>query len=165
MRFDLSLAPIVTADPIIQLHLGFAAVALAFGPLALFRRRRDRLHKIAGYIGSVAMVGLALTALGIKTTIPGFGWFGPIHLLSGLALWGIGQGIYFIRIGDRVRHQRAMQSVWFGALGVAGLFTLLPGRVLNRTLFGGPSEWGYAIVALGGVGLWWLWRGQVATRP
>jgi uncharacterized membrane protein len=34
-------------------------------------------------------------------------------------------------------HSRAMISIFTGALVVAGLFTLVPGRIMHRVVFGG----------------------------
>ncbi|SLN38863.1 DUF2306 domain-containing protein [Pseudooctadecabacter jejudonensis] len=156
----MSLDPILSSAPIVQLHVLFACLALLSGPIAMFRRKRDRLHKIAGYVGVVGMLGLALTGLGIKSNIAVLAHFGPIHVFSILATWGMAEAIWAIRIGDIARHRRSMQSTWFGALGVAGLFTLLPGRTLNRALFGEPSAAGYVVIAMGLLGLWALWRMQ-----
>jgi uncharacterized membrane protein len=33
-------------------------------------------------------------------------------------------------------HRKAMMSIFFGALVVAGLFTLLPGRIMHAVVFG-----------------------------
>jgi hypothetical protein len=45
-------------------------------------------------------------------------------------------------------------------MGLAGLFTLLPGRVMNRALFGDRPEVGLWVVVIGiaaliAGGLWW----------
>ena len=45
MSFD----PLLTAPFQIQLHVGFAVIAIVLGPIALFRTRRDRIHRITGY--------------------------------------------------------------------------------------------------------------------
>ena len=157
--------PILTAAPIIQIHIAFALLALLTGPIALFRARRDRLHKVLGYVASVAMLGLAWSGLGIESSFPIIAGFGPIHLFCVLATIGTGDALYQIRRGDVARHIAAMQSVWFGALGVTGLITLLPGRVLNRALFGAPSNWGFAVIAVGFLGLWALWQWQQRRLP
>jgi uncharacterized membrane protein len=36
-----------------------------------------------------------------------------------------------------VGHRKTMLGLFFGALVVAGAFTLLPGRILGRAVFGG----------------------------
>lgn len=157
----MTLEPILAADPIVQIHVCFAVAALLTGPVALFRKRRDRVHKVFGYLAALSMLGLALTGFGIRSTIAIIAHVGPIHILSVMAVWGILEAVYHIRKGDVVRHQASMQSVWFGALGLAGLFTLLPGRTLNRVFFGSWPEAGYIAIGLGLIGLWILWRGRM----
>jgi len=46
-------------------------------------------------------------------------------------------GIYFARRHNVVGHRKTMLGLFFGALVVAGAFTLLPGRILGRVVFGG----------------------------
>jgi len=157
----MSLDPILNADFIIRLHICFAFLALAFGPVALFRKRRDRLHRLSGYVAIVGMLGLALSGLAIKSDIAIIAHFGPIHLFSVMATWGIAEAMYHIYRGDIAKHRASMMSTWFGALGLAGLFTLLPGRTLNRALFGEPSQLGYIPIAIGLIGLFWLWRNRM----
>ena len=46
------------------------------------------------------------------------------------ALWSLYRG--------RARaHGRTMFALFFGALVIAGAFTLLPGRIMNQVVFGG----------------------------
>ena len=109
----------------IQFHVLCAVYALLIGPVAIFRPRRDRLHRWLGYSWVIA---LALTALS-SFFIFGFriwGPFSPIHLLSILTLFGSLRGVSLIRQGRRVEHAQQMQSLYFLALGIPGVFTLLP---------------------------------------
>lgn len=159
----MTLDPLLTAPLAVQLHVAFALVALPVGPIVLFRTRRDQLHKTLGYLWVVAMAGLALSGLWIESRFPVLGRFGPIHLFSLYALWGLAQGLWLIRRRDAAGHRAVMQSVWFGAIGLAGLFTLLPGRVMNRVLFGEMPEVGILAVAIGMAVLilgWRRWRRQ-----
>jgi len=155
----MSLDPILSAPLVIQLHVLSALPALLAGPVALFRRRRDRLHKTAGYLWVVAMVVLSVTGLFIPSHgLAIIGPFGPIHLLCLVALYGVTQGVRHARAGRIAAHRQSMQAVWFGAMGIAGLFTLMPGRIMNRVLFEALPEIGYLAVVSGGVGLalfWW----------
>lgn len=141
----------------IQLHVFCAVYALLIGPVAIFRPRRDRFHRWLGYSWVVA---LALTALS-SFFIFGFriwGPFSPIHLLSVLTLFGLLRGVSLIRQGRRVEHAQQMQSLYFLALGIPGVFTLLPGRLLSQAIFPGFAVWGFVLgVALLATGLL-IWR-------
>jgi hypothetical protein len=54
-----------------------------------------------------------------------------------------------------------MRGMTLGALGIAGLFTLLPGRTLNAVFFADRPEMGWAALALGlGVLAGLAWRGS-----
>ncbi len=153
----MSFQPILTAPVQIQVHLVFAVIALCTGPFALYRKRRDRVHKITGYAWVTAMVGLAVTGLFIHSNFPIVGRFGPIHLFSFLTFWGCYHGVMEARRGNIRGHQATMENIWYSAIGVTGLLNLMPGRTLNRALFGEPSLWGLALVALGLLGLVFLW--------
>lgn len=156
-----TLAPLLDAAPLVQLHAAGALLSLALGPLVLFRRSRDRWHRIGGYVWIAAMVMTALSSFGIH----GFamvGPFGPIHLLSGFTLVMLALGLR-AAIQRRIEaHRRMMQGLYLWSLGVAGLFTLLPGRVMHRVVFGSDTPLGFALLTalalLIGVGL--RWRGR-----
>lgn len=154
----MTLDPLWTAPAVIQFHVVAAFLGLSVGPFVLFRQRRDRWHKRLGYVWLTAMIAVAVTGLMIESEMAVIWHLGPIHLFSFFTIWGVAEGLWHILHGDVARHKAAMQSLWFGAMGLAGLFTLLPGRTINRMLFGGPSDWGWAAIAVGLVGLWWLRR-------
>jgi uncharacterized membrane protein len=46
-------------------------------------------------------------------------------------------GIYYARRHNVSGHRKTMLGLFFGALVIAGTFTLLPGRIMGRVLFGG----------------------------
>lgn len=65
-----------------------------------------------------------------------WGVYSPIHLLSLWTIVSVGLGIYFVRVGNIKRHQQVMIALYVFALILTGLFTLLPGRVMNQVIFG-----------------------------
>lgn len=164
----MSLSPLLEASPIIQAHVAAALPAAIFGPVAMFRRRKDRWHKLSGYVGLCALALLAATGLFIPSHgLRLVGMFGPIHVLSVLTLFAIGHALHAARAGRIEAHKLAMRQVWFGALGFAGIFTLVPGRIMNRVLFGADGGSGWTAIAIGLLGLALLWaisrrRGWVA---
>jgi uncharacterized membrane protein len=153
----MTLDPILSAPPVIRLHLAAALPALLLGPFALFRKRRDRWHKRLGHAWVASMLALAVSGFLIPARFAVVGPFGPIHLFSPLAIWGVLDGVRRIRRGDVQGHRDAMQTVWFGAVGVTGLLTLVPGRTLNRVLFGETPQAAFAVIGLGLLVLAWLW--------
>lgn len=159
----MTLDPILFAPLVIQLHVAAALPALVLGPFALFRNRRDRWHRRLGYAWVISMLALAVSGLFIPAGFAFVGPFGPIHLFSLLAIWGVLDGVRLIRRGDLQGHRIAMQSVWFGAVGITGLLTLVPGRAMNRVLFGETPQTAYLVIGLGLVALAWLWRRSLRT--
>jgi uncharacterized membrane protein len=148
-------------SPAVHLHLWPALVALALGPVALYRRRRDIWHKTAGYLWVCAMALVALSAFWIEAgVLPIAFGFGPIHALSLLVLYGLWRGVSAARARDMDAHTGWMRGLYWQALIIAGTLTLLPGRTLNTLLFPGHPSAGLVVVAaLACVGgLTWLRR-------
>ena len=161
----MSFAPLLSAPPAVQIHVAAALLALAIGPLAIFRRRRDRLHKIAGYTWVSAMGATALSGLAIESQVLTLhGRWGAIHLLSVGALMSLAIGLRHVFAGRIRAHAETMRSLYWQALGIAGLLTLLPGRTMNRMLFDAP--WlGIVAIGLGAIGLILLARRSKRVVP
>jgi uncharacterized membrane protein len=62
-----------------------------------------------------------------------FGW---IHLFSFLTYWRVPTAYLTINKGKKKAHKRRMILLYFGALIIAGAFTLTPGRYLHEVFFG-----------------------------
>jgi uncharacterized membrane protein len=142
----MSFSSLSDAGFIIQLHVFAAVLALLIGPFALLRKRRDRIHKTVGYIWVSAMAITALSSF-LIFELRVIGLFSPIHLLSVLALVSMGFAINRIRQKDVVGHKRAMWRLYYQAIGLAGLFTFLPGRTMNET-FTFAEPWSVFAVAV-----------------
>jgi uncharacterized membrane protein len=80
--------------------------------------------------------------------MPVGGPFGPIHRFSVGTLIALMMGVHHAVAGRIQAHQDTMRSLYFWALGIAGLFTLLPGQVMHRVLFGEDSVLGFITIAL-----------------
>ena len=151
----MSLAPILTAPIEIQIHVFSAICAVILGPIVLLRRSRDIWHRSLGKFWVLAMFSTAASSFAI-TAFPVIGPFSPIHILSVLTFVGLWQGISAVRRGDIKRHQKEMRSLYFWAMGVAGLFTFLPERRMNQVLFPQyPQEGFWLMAAVIGSGLLW----------
>jgi uncharacterized membrane protein len=64
------------------------------------------------------------------------GPWSPIHLLSIFTLVTLPLGVWMAHRHRVVDHRRIMISIFTGALVIAGLFTLVPGRIMHAVVFG-----------------------------
>lgn len=143
-----TLAPLFEAPLYIQLHAGSALIALGLGPVALYRKRRDRIHKVAGYVWVLAMATVALSSFWI-TGFGVVGPFSPLHLLSVLVLWSLYEAMRHVFAGNIAAHQQVMRNLYWRGVMIAGLFNFLPGRITNRVFMDANREAGYVIIAVG----------------
>ncbi|MEC3860304.1 DUF2306 domain-containing protein [Mesobacterium sp. TK19101] len=159
-----SFAPYLSSDIIVQTHAAAATVALVLGPVVIHRRRRDRTHKVAGYVWVLAMAFAALSSFGI-TDFAMIGPFSPIHALSVLVLWSLWVGMRHAFRGEIAEHRDALRSLYYRGLLIAAAFNFLPGRVVNRMFFNDHRELGYVVLALGlGLVLADVLRGRIARK-
>jgi uncharacterized membrane protein len=117
--------------PIILAHTFAALAAVGLGAAMFLARKGTFLHRVAGRSWVVLMLAVAITSFWIKSS----GSFSWIHLLSVAVPLLLAAGVYFAITGNLVRHQRMMVGIYAGALGVAGIFTLLPYRLLGRLVW------------------------------
>lgn len=131
----MTLAPLLDAAPIIQVHaaLAFAAIALGAGQFAL--PKGVTLHRALGWAFALAMMGVAGGSLFIHT-IRMWGPWSPIHLLSLFTLAMTPLAVWAARRGRIASHRSAMIWLYALALVVTGLFTLWPGRIMHAVVFG-----------------------------
>jgi uncharacterized membrane protein len=131
----MSFAPLLEAAPAIPVH-AFAAMA-AFGlGLVQFALPKGTLpHRTVGWIWVALMAAVAISSLWIHQ-IRLLGPFSPIHLLSIFTLVMLPLAVWRAHTHQIGAHRRAMIALFAGALLIAGLFTLLPGRIMHAVLFG-----------------------------
>lgn len=128
--------PLLTAGPAIHIHLAATILALALGAFMLIRRKGTVSHRMLGWI----WVALMLTAATSSFWITGItGSYSLIHALSLLVLVLVPLAVLAIRRGRVKRHRMAMIGLFFGALVIPGLFTLLPMRLLGRLMTEGVT--------------------------
>ena len=118
----------------IPLHALAALMAMLLGGVQLYLPKGTPLHKSIGriWVGLMAVVSLSSFFI-YKLKI--WGNYSPIHLLSIWVLISLIGGIYFAKIGKIEWHKWTMVSMYFLALILTGLFTFLPGRIMNEVLF------------------------------
>jgi uncharacterized membrane protein len=115
----------------VLIHLGAAISALLLGIVMLVRRKGTLSHKFWGRIWAGLMLTVAISSL----WIPSFLHFTWIHLFTVLTLVSLPLGIYRIRRGNVKAHAAAMKGLFIGGLVIAGIFTLIPGRILGNLLW------------------------------
>lgn len=131
----MSLAPLLDAAPAIPLHAFAAMTAFVLGIVQLAAPKGTLPHRTLGWIWVVLMAFVAVSSFWIhKARV--WGPWSPIHLLSIFTPIMLVVAVLAAR-GHRVRaHKITMISIFAGALVVAGLFTLVPGRIMHTVLFG-----------------------------
>jgi uncharacterized membrane protein len=132
----MSLAPLLNASPVIQVHAFAAIGAFALGALQLAAPKGTLPHRTVGWTWVVLMLAVAASSFWIHE-IRLVGPFSPIHLLSILTLVTVPLAVLAARRHRVVTHRKAMTSISLGALVVAGLFTFMPGRIMHQAAFGG----------------------------
>jgi uncharacterized membrane protein len=132
----MTLAPLLAAPAIVQMHALAALASIAITALIFTRARGTAAHRVLGWAWVVAMGATAISSFWVSSG----GWvgpFGPIHLLSVLVTVGLVSGVRAARRGNITAHRKTMTSMAFWGLGVAGAFTLLPWRIMGQVVLGG----------------------------
>jgi uncharacterized membrane protein len=112
-------------------HAFAAMAAFVLGVVQLASPKGTLPHRTLGYI----WVGLMLVVAASSFAIQGMRQLGPfsaIHLLSVVPL-----AVLAARRKHTSTHSKAMIGLFAGALVIAGAFTLVPGRIMYRVVFGG----------------------------
>jgi uncharacterized membrane protein len=132
----MSLAPLLAASPVIQVHAFAAMGAFALGLVQLAAPKGTIPHRTVGWIWVVLMLTVAVSSFWIHD-IRTFGPFSFIHLLSILTLVMLPLAVLAARRHRVGAHRKTMISLFLGALVIAGLFTFMPGRIMYQVAFGG----------------------------
>lgn len=131
----MSLAPLLDAAPAIPLHAFAAMAAFALGVVQFAAPKGTLPHRTIGWIWVCLMASVAISSFWIHQ-IRLLGHWSPIHLLTIFTLLMLPLGVWRARNHRVANHRRIMILIFSGALVVAGLFTLLPGRIIHTVVFG-----------------------------
>jgi uncharacterized membrane protein len=131
----MSLAPLLNAESVIQIHAFAAIAAFGLGIVQLTAPKGTLRHRAIGWIWVVLLAMVALSSFFIHE-IKLIGPFSPIHLLSIFTLVMLPLALAHARRHEVQRHRKAMTSIFIGALVIAGAFTFLPGRIMHAVVFG-----------------------------
>ena len=130
----MTLEPLLSAQPAIVIHAFAAMTAFVVGVIQFVGAKGTTAHRILGWSWVSAMLIVAVSSFWIHT-IRQFGEFSWIHGLSIGTLAMLPLGVMFARRHNISAHKKTMISIFAGALIIAGLFTLLPGRIMNEVVF------------------------------
>jgi uncharacterized membrane protein len=130
-----SLAPLLNAGSSIPLHAFAAMAAFALGLVQFAAPKGTLPHRMIGWIWVLLMATVAISSFWIHT-IRLVGPFSLIHLLSIFTLILLPLAVWRARSHRVADHRRIMIMTFTGALIIAGLFTLVPGRIMHAVVFG-----------------------------
>ena len=131
----MTLEPLLNASPAIQIHTAAALSALTIGLVQFASPKGTLPHRTVGWIWVVLMVVVCVTAFFIHD-LRIWGPWSPIHLLAIFTLIMLPIGVLYARRHRLRGHKITMISIFLGALVVAGIFTLWPGRIMHKVMFG-----------------------------
>ncbi len=131
----MSLAPLLNAAPAIPFHALAAMSAFVLGVVQFAAPKGTLPHRTIGWIWVGLMMSVAASSFWIHQ-IRLIGPWSPIHLLSIFTLLVVPLGVWRAHRHEIADHSRIMILTFSGALVIAGLFTLLPGRIMHAVVFG-----------------------------
>ena len=131
----MTLAPLLDAPPIIRFHAAFAFAAIGLGAVQLLAPKGTLPHRTIGWAWALLMILVAGTRSSSTRSEPGDLEPHPpslvVHARSGSL------AVLQARRHNVAAHRSAMIWIFTLALVVTGLFTLAPGRIMNKVMFGG----------------------------
>lgn len=131
----MTLAPLLNAPAVIQLHAVTAIAALGLGIMQLAAPKGTLPHRSLGYLWVALMVTVAASGLLIHE-IRLWGPWSPIHILSVYTLVMLPLGVWRAHRHNVPSHRSTMIGIFVGGLLIAGVLSFLPGRIMHATLFG-----------------------------
>ena len=134
----MNLVPLLDAAPAIPVHAFAAMGAFALGIVQFTAPKGTLPHRTIGWTWVLLMVLVAVSSFWIHQ-IRLVGPWSPIHLLSIFVLVMVPLGVWRAHRHRIADHRRIMISVFSGGLVIAGLLTMLPGRIMHAVVFGPPN--------------------------
>ena len=132
----MSLAPLLSATGPIPLHAFAALAAFVLGVVQLAGPKGTLPHRVLGWLWAALLASVAISSFWINT-IRQFGPFSLIHLLSIYVLVTLPLALLAAHRHQVARHRAVMIMLFTGGLVIAGAFTLYPGRIMHKVVFGG----------------------------
>ena len=126
--------------PVIAIHMTAAILAVVTGPIALWARKgalqRPKLHRAFGYAWVTLMIVAATSAIFIRSgELPNINGFSPIHIFIPVVFVLLVRAFWVLAKGNVVAHRAVMTRLYWGACVGAGVFALVPSRIVGHFLF------------------------------
>ena len=131
----MSLTPLLNAAPEVQIHALAAITAFALGLVQLGAPKGTLPHRTLGWVWVMLMLVISASSFLIHG-IRMWGPWSPIHVLSVVTPIMLALGVLAARRHRMRAHKITMMAIFAGALLLAGLFTLVPGRIMHDVVFG-----------------------------
>ena len=131
----MSLEPLLTAGPVIIFHALAALTAFLIGAVQLAGPKGTTMHRIVGWSWVLLLMSVATSSFWVQ----GLRQFGPFSWIHGLSIYTLVMLPIAVRHARRHNvsaHKAAMKGMFFGAMVIAGIFTLFPGRIMHAVIFG-----------------------------
>ena len=128
------MTPLLDAAPAIPLHAFAAMTAFVLGLVQFAAPKGTLPHRTIGWIWVGLMAAVAISSFWIHQ-IRLVGPWSPIHLLSIFVLVMLPIAVWRAHTHRVAEHRRIMILMFAGALVIAGLFTLVPGRIMHSVVF------------------------------
>lgn len=129
--------PLLDTVAPIPLHAFAAMAAFVLGGVQLVAPKGTLSHRRLGWIWVLLLATVAFSSFAIHgTTYRLWRNWSPIHLLSIFTPVMLVVAVVRARQRRIKAHAIIMISIFTGALLIAGLFTLVPGRVMHTVVFG-----------------------------
>lgn len=130
---DQTALPMPGFPPVLGFHIACALLAMVLGAWLLARRKGTAFHRGLGRLWVVLMVCTSVTSFPIQA----HGHLSALHLLSVISLLAVAAALVGAWRRNLALHRKSMMGAYAG-LVIAGLFALLPDRILGQWLFGSP---------------------------
>lgn len=133
----MSLQPLLGAVPPIPLHALAAMAAFVLGVVQFVAPKGTLPHRTLGWIWVILMLTVAISSFWIHGhSFRLWRTWSPIHLLSIFTPLMLLVAVMSARRHRVQSHAITMIGIFTGALVIAGLFTLVPGRIMHTAVFG-----------------------------